>query len=86
MGVDFKTCTICDETFPDCGDYFNCDCGQPYCSIECADGKYDENDTQTCRICRKEHVPDWKLLKFLLKEYSLTREAAEKLYFNKKLT
>ena len=27
MGVDFYSCHYCEETFPDCGSYVSCECG-----------------------------------------------------------
>lgn len=32
MGVDWYSCVICGETFPDCGTYYNCACGCKICS------------------------------------------------------
>lgn len=38
MGVDFLVCKRCGNTFPDCGDYVNCeDCGTDWCCDECAE-------------------------------------------------
>lgn len=36
MGVDYYSCNYCGETFPDCGDYTYCECGNSWCSDECA--------------------------------------------------
>lgn len=83
MGVDFYSCHYCDETFPDCGDYFSCDCGHHYCDYTCGDGKSgDDDDTRTCRICRLDYIQDHTLVNFLLSKASLTREEAEQLYRN----
>ncbi len=37
MGVDFYSCHYCEETFPDCGSYVSCKCGNYWCSMECAE-------------------------------------------------
>lgn len=37
MGVDWLTCRNCGETFPDCGHFVNCECGEHWCSEECAE-------------------------------------------------
>lgn len=37
MGVDFYACANCEETFPDCGEYYSCEqCSRAYCSTDCA--------------------------------------------------
>jgi hypothetical protein len=36
MGVDWLTCKSCGETFPDCGYMVSCECGQHWCSDDCA--------------------------------------------------
>lgn len=97
MGVDFYTCenSDCGYNFPDCGDYFGCDCGHHYCSPECGgrqlsaeiednqfcdySNDYPEEIT-TCIICRGEVIPNEDLLQFLLKKYSLTRQEATIMY------
>lgn len=82
MGVEFISCTYCDEIFPDCGGFFSCEsCGKRYCSVTCAGRNYDEDTPSDCRICAKQYVEDWVLLEFLLKEFKLTRDDAEELYF-----
>lgn len=37
MGVDFYSCKNCGDTFPDCGEYVSCDCGEHWCCDECAE-------------------------------------------------
>jgi hypothetical protein len=49
MGVDFKICTACSRTFPDCGPYVSCDeeqfgCCANYCSSACAQLRYPEKE------------------------------------------
>lgn len=80
MGVEFFTCHYCDETFPDCGYYFSCDCGHHYCDTKCGNGKTNDEDEKSCRICRYEDIPDHTLLDFLLPRFGLTRNAADQLY------
>ena len=45
MGVDFLTCHFCGRTFADCGDYESCECGEHWCSLDCAneDGLKEES-------------------------------------------
>ena len=31
MGVDFMTCSLCEETFADCGPYGHCNCERVLC-------------------------------------------------------
>lgn len=76
MGVDFYTCAICKYNFPDCGDFVRCECGKVFCSDECANMTYDENDEGFCVICQKKNADDSTLLKFLLNHFNLTREQA----------
>jgi hypothetical protein len=37
MGVDWLGCRNCGETFPDCGDFTSCECGEHWCCDECAE-------------------------------------------------
>lgn len=37
MGVDWLSCNNCGHNFPDCGDYVSCECGEHWCSEECAE-------------------------------------------------
>lgn len=78
MGIEFFPCAICGETFPDCGDYYSCDdCGNVFCSHECAKLIFDEDDGYSrCCICLKSQVSDYVLLQYLLKINNLTREQA----------
>lgn len=48
MGVDWISCNMCGENFPDCGDYVICEkCGTNWCSHECA-----SEDGYTEEYCR----------------------------------
>lgn len=67
MGVEFYNCSFCDEIFADCGIYFKCECGEKYCSNECANiivESKDDVDEYSCRMCRNEYIPDFDLLDF----------------------
>lgn len=81
MGVEFFSCCACEETYPDCGYYFSCDCGQSYCGNMCGEWKIDEKGNNTCKICRKEYQVEWVLLNFLLEKFNLSREEITKMYF-----
>ncbi|WP_206459348.1 hypothetical protein [Anaerovorax sp. IOR16] len=37
MGVDFLVCRNCGETFPDCGNFVRCECGNSWCDEYCAE-------------------------------------------------
>lgn len=37
MGVDFLSCKSCGETFPDCGHFVGCECGEHWCCEDCAE-------------------------------------------------
>lgn len=85
MGVDFYTCANCKNTFPDCGSYFRCECGEVFCSTKCGqrdDGEPEDETIEdweeciTCMFCRFENVPDHQMVEFLLKKLNLTHEEA----------
>jgi len=93
MGIDFYACDNCGETFPDCGDYFRCDCGDKFCSTECGDSKVvepassdDEDDDSyreevtTCMHCRLESATSYDLLLFILAKFNMTYDQAMDLY------
>lgn len=53
MGVDWYSCKRCGETFPDCGDYVSCECGESWCSDECAEA--DGYKEEYCKLgCNKD--------------------------------
>lgn len=77
MGVDFWACRNCGETFPDCGYYTGCSCGEVWCCESCAkadgfaeeiDEETDEviDDSGTCNFCREEDFKDCELLNHAL--------------------
>jgi hypothetical protein len=37
MSVDYLVCKHCGDTFCDCGDFVSCECGEDWCSDECAE-------------------------------------------------
>lgn len=80
MSVEFFACSACEETYADCGYYFNCDCGQSYCGSECGEEQVVEG-IGSCKICRQEYQVEWVLLNFLLEKFNLSREEVTKMYF-----
>lgn len=52
MGVDWLSCKRCGDTFPDCGHFVNCECGETWCSDECAekDGYKEEHCKLGCGL------------------------------------
>lgn len=58
----------------------SCDCGHHYCDTKCGKAQTNDDDANTCRICRLEYIEDHSLVEFLLSKLSLTREVAEELY------
>jgi hypothetical protein len=94
MGVDYYECHKCGFGFRDDSDYcIYCGCGAHFCSKECADPKYetvycekydkDYEECISCVVCRNQHCTDYALLKFLLDHFSLTKETALQMYFEK---
>lgn len=85
MGIDFLVCTNCTETFADCGEYYDCEeCGNVFCSIDCAKPESLDADRMDCCICRKEEANDYILLHVLLRHYKITREDAMKIWQEEK--
>lgn len=87
MGVDFYACDNCGDTFPDCGDYFRCDCEAKFCCTECGGYKsvepeedVDDHEVITCIHCRMESATSDDLLHFLLKKFDLTHDQAMEMY------
>lgn len=84
MGVDFYACRCCGTTFPDCGDYVSCECGEHWCSDDCAEadgyreveiteGEYEGCTEYSCNFCREEDFDDSKLLEYALFILNKTR-------------
>ena len=87
MGVEFLACKNCGDTFPDCGNFVGCECGEHWCSERCAEadgyqyeeegfkpeGQEWEQDT-SCNFCKGEDASDWELLNFALKLLNMDRK------------
>lgn len=68
MGVDWYSCKSCEDTFCDCGDYVSCECGEHWCSDECAEAdgykrescklRYDvdDNECESSCYCCENHI------------------------------
>lgn len=91
MGVDWYSCKNCSDTFPDCGDYVWCECGEHWCSDKCAkadgyeyeefeDGDGDIVEKISCNFCRKEDFEDYELLGFALDKLGISRIQLVKLF------
>ncbi|OME54127.1 hypothetical protein BSK59_16230 [Paenibacillus odorifer] len=95
MGVDFYACNNCRDTFPDCGHYVSCECGEHWCSDECAEeegfrrepdgfmykGQYGEYKHSTsCGFCRQEDFSDTELLDFLIRSHNSSRAEVIDMY------
>lgn len=48
MGVDWLTCRNCEDTFSDCGHFVGCDCGNKWCTDDCAEA--DGYKTESCKL------------------------------------
>jgi hypothetical protein len=96
VGVDWYPCNSCGETFPDAGYYVSCECGENWCSDDCAEGEgyRKEEDGFTpigskwsqdtsCNYCRCENHTDATLLQFCLDQLGKSREQIIMQYNNK---
>lgn len=86
MSVDYYVCNYCGETFPDCGKYISCECGNRWCSDECAeaDGFRVDVDTDkeydtSCAYCRGEKFEDYEILDKALELLKMSRDELIKL-------
>lgn len=87
MGVDWYSCRNCGDTFPDCGDFVSCECGEHWCDYDCAEAngfERDEDDNTSCNYCREEDFEDSTLLEFALKLLNKNRQELIKDYKNNK--
>jgi hypothetical protein len=94
MGVDWLGCDYCGETFPDCGDFVECGCGNKWCDRVCAEGDgYEHNKLTTedaneyeyeksCVYCRGEKFEDSELLEYCLELLGFSKEELIKRYKN----
>lgn len=93
MGVDWITCGICKENFPDCGLFGYCSyCETALCST-CHDKQvekyghpdpgsdaadnYGESSSAKCDLCSGLMIYDEDLLAYLLKKTGMTKEQVE---------
>lgn len=62
MAIDYYTCKHCGETFPDVNDYVSCDCGEHWCSMECAieDGYIDEHCLIYANLDYRDTMEDYR--------------------------
>lgn len=87
MGVDWLSCKNCGNTFPDCGDFVGCECGEHWCCDDCAEAegfRYEEDgftppnskweQETSCDFCREEDFEDYELLCYALKKLNMSRE------------
>jgi len=81
MGVDWYPCSICNETFPDCGDYSQCICEDQLCT-RCGKkmiAKYGSIQTEDygfcCNGCDNCQLPsETQILQFALELLGKTQE------------
>lgn len=74
MGVCYDSCERCGETYPDCGDWFPCDCCEScFCCDECG-GCQGEYPHRTCVFCRGEAVKDTALWRYALERLGKAKE------------
>lgn len=70
MGVDWYVCSLCGETFPDCGVFYTCTKGHYICDhCSCKIGEYDEDETDgevpesACPACKLGGTEEERLSK-----------------------
>lgn len=81
MGVDFKTCTACSRTFPDCGPFDRCSedsngCGKNYCGPKCSKLREPELDPDTLDWVQFEALPEAEQAKYRMNCASCRKELA----------
>jgi|TARA_Y100000310_G_scaffold127848_3_gene126993 hypothetical protein len=90
MGVDWLTCGICSENFPDCEEYYNCaKCENKVCKNcyddqlstyskveEDSDGAnyFGEDALSECGSCTKSIIRDRDIVEYLLNKIGMTEE------------
>lgn len=89
MGVDWKVCGICGETFPDCGEYYKCAKCEGYVCTSCYDdqlkyGTVKEDSDEAvdfgddalveCDCCSSKFVHDADIVEYLLKVSKMTKD------------
>ncbi|AGY48360.1 hypothetical protein Slash_71 [Bacillus phage Slash] len=87
MGVDYLTCTNCEDNFPDCGPHESCECGRRWCTDSCAESDgfkegFDEEgyEVTSCNYCRGEDVEDYQLLQAAMKHLGVDRQGLIEIY------
>ena len=90
MGIDFYTCELCGDTFPDCGEYGTCaKCENDIC-INCYNeqnikyGTVDKDSKEAkyfgdkalkeCNSCSEKIVHDSDIFEYLLKITKMTKD------------
>jgi hypothetical protein len=97
MGVDFYSCELCGEVFPDCGAYGHCTgCEATLCegcrdkmvdkygAYDEEDGCYSSYDPLFCNDCHISVVHDKDIMEYLLRKLALSREDVEKSILRKR--
>lgn len=84
MSVDYLVCDHCGKTFPDCCEYYLCECERVFCQdcakkvgLKFSDDEDCYSDPESCIYCRKEAFTNYDKLQFLMKKYNLTDEQIE---------
>lgn len=88
MGVEFLICRICNDTFPDCGEFSHCaGCRKNFCKYCAKDfvfESYEEPEKGepvpevTCPVCTMQHISDKELLAFVIEtKLGVTRDSLE---------
>ena len=82
MGVDFYNCAICNEIYPDCGKYDNC---EGYGGSWCGECMYNGNNRKSlydgdpyCELCEPRTTPreptEKQLLQHIIEKYNINKE------------
>jgi DNA-directed RNA polymerase subunit RPC12/RpoP len=87
MGVDFYSCSNCEEVFSDMNDEsIYCEgCGYRWCSLDCAEYEgiqYNEEEDyyENCNYCRNEDFEDGILLSFACERLKVSRQELVNMY------
>ena len=75
MSVSLFNCLYCNNEFSDFENYVSCECGEKWCSMECAemDGLNHE-EKGTCPYCYTGYISDSELLDYILNINNWTKE------------
>ena len=89
MSVDFFDCRVCGQSVCECGHFVCCDCGEKWCSEECAESEgyndttYEKDNIHhygSCNFCRNEDHEDRTLLNYALSLLDKDRQELVKMY------